>query len=381
MISQKAKKLEKLIHVNSGALPVDLSTPSLSSKDINNVVKELRKNNLAIGESKKKFLDLLKKYIKSKFVLLTSNGTVSLYAALLADNTKYNDEVLVPSFNYVASVNAILSINAIPHFVDSNLNDLGVDFEKLDSYLSKNTIFKKKKCINLRTKRQIKSLVITHVFGHPCNLDHAKRLCKKYNLSLIEDASEALGSFFKKKHLGTFGKFGVLSFNGNKIITTGGGGAIITNNKKNYEKLIKIIDNGKIPHDYEFVYGSHGLNLKMPNINAAIGINQLKNIEKLVQLRRKLFKKYNNLSSKDLILIKEPKFSRSNYWLQAIKVESKKNKLKLIKYLRGKKIMVRSSWKPLHLFKHLKKFPKMKMDNAVKIYDTILNIPSNLKNN
>ena len=381
MISQKAKKLEKLIHVNSGALPVDLSTPSLSSKDINNVVKELRKNNLAIGESKKKFLDLLKKYIKSKFVLLTSNGTVSLYAALLADNTKYNDEVLVPSFNYVASVNAILSINAIPHFVDSNLNDLGVDFEKLDSYLSKNTIFKKKKCINLRTKRQIKSLVITHVFGHPCNLDHAKRLCKKYNLSLIEDASEALGSFFKKKHLGTIGKFGVLSFNGNKIITTGGGGAIITNNKKNYEKLIKIIDNGKIPHDYEFVYGSHGLNLKMPNINAAIGINQLKNIEKLVQLRRKLFKKYNNLSSKDLILIKEPKFSRSNYWLQAIKVRSKKNKLKLIKYLRGKKIMVRSSWKPLHLFKHLKKFPKMKMDNAVKIYDTILNIPSNLKNN
>ena len=381
MILQKAKKFKEFIYGNGGSLPIHLSTPSLSSKEINNVVKELRKNNLAIGDSKKKFLDLLKKYIKSKFVLLTSNGTVSLYAALLADNTKYNDEVLVPSFNYVASVNAILSINAIPHFVDSNLNDFGVDFEKLDTYLSKNTIFKKKKCINLKTKRQIKSLVITHVFGHPCNLDHAKSLCKKYNISLIEDASEALGSFFKKKHLGTFGKFGVLSFNGNKIITTGGGGAIITNNKKIYEKLIKIIDNGKIPHDYEFVYGSHGLNLKMPNINAAVGIDQLKNIEKLVQLRRKLFKKYNNLSSKDLILIKEPKFSRSNYWLQTIKVKSKKNKLKLIKYLRGKKIMVRSSWKPLHLFNHLKKFPKMKMDNAVKIYDTILNIPSNLKSN
>lgn len=359
-------------------LPVHLSTPSLSFKDINNVVKELRKNNLAIGDSKKIFLDLLKKYIKSKFVVLTSNGTVSLYAALLADNVKYNDEVLVPSFNYVASINAILSIKAIPHFVDSNRSDLGVDFEKLDKYLSKNTTLKKKKCINLRTKRHIKSLIVTHVFGHPANLDHAKKLCKKYNISLIEDASEALGSFFKKKHLGTFGKLGVLSFNGNKIITTGGGGAIMTNNKKVYKKLIKIIDNGKIPHDYEFVYGSHGLNLKMPNINAAIGINQLINIEKLVKLRRKLFKKYDNFSSKDLSFIKEPKFSRSNYWLQAIKVESKKNKLKLIKYFRKEKIMARSSWKPLHLFDHLKKFPKMKINNAIKIYNTIFNIPSNL---
>ena len=154
MILQKAKKFKEFIYGNGGSLPIHLSTPSLSSKDINNVVKELRKNNLAIGDSKKKFLDLLKKYIKSKFVLLTSNGTVSLYAALLADNTKYNDEVLVPSFNYVASVNAILSINAIPHFVDSNLNDLGVDFEKLDSYLSKNTIFKKYKFKNKKTDKK-----------------------------------------------------------------------------------------------------------------------------------------------------------------------------------------------------------------------------------
>ena len=116
----------------------------------------------------------------------------------------------------------------------------------------------------------------------------------------------------------------------------------------------------------------------MPNINAAIGINQLINIEKLVKLRRKLFKKYDNFSSKDLSFIKEPKFSRSNYWLQAIKVESKKNKLKLIKYFRKEKIMARSSWKPLHLFDHLKKFPKMKINNAIKIYNTIFNIPSNL---
>ena len=378
MIIQKINQLKKLILSLNKNRPVHLSTPSLSNADISNVLRELKLNNLATGKSHNRFQKLLKKYTKSSNLALTSNGTVSLYVALLADQTKINQEILLPSFNYIASANAIMTLNAIPHFIESNMSDLGVDYQKLDEYLKKNTKIKKNKCINIKTSRQIKSLIITHIFGHPNNPVKAQMICKKYKLTLIEDASESLGSFFKKKHLGTFGDYGILSFNGNKIITTGGGGALISKKKSNHKKILKIIDNGKLKHKYEFLYDQYGLNLKMPNINAAIGINQLTKIEKLVSYRRKLYKKYSSYNFKNLSIMKEPINSRSNYWLQAVITNSKKEKNLLIKYFFKEKIMVRSSWKPLHLFKHLKKFPKMKIVNAIKIYNKTFNLPSSI---
>ena len=375
------KELEKKIFQISRKKPIELSEPNLSLKDINEVTKELRLNNLAIGKSLKKFKFLLSKYTKAKNIALCSNGTLSIYAALLADNTIKNNEVLIPSLNYIASLNAILALGGIPHFVESHDDDLGVDFYKLEKYLKKNTIIKNKKCINIKTGRQIKSLIITHVFGHPNNPILAKKICKKFKITFIEDASEALGSFYKGKHLGTFGDFGVLSFNGNKIITSGGGGAVFANSLSKIRKIYKIIDNGKIKHKTDFIYDEFGLNLKMPNINAAIAINQLKQIEKKVKLRRNLFKFYNNISSEDFKFFKEPFGSRSNYWLQAIKVKSEKDKKTLMNFFQKKRIKVRSIWKPLHLFKHLKKYPRMKIKKANSIYKKTFNITSSPKIN
>ena len=185
--------------------------------------------------SKGKFLNIfikkLKKVTKSKYVVLTSSGTAALHLAMLSVGVSKNTEVLMPSLNYIASANAALYCDAIPHFVDINENNMGIDPTKLENYLNKISIKKKNYCINKKSGNIIKALVCFHPFGYPASIGILKKICKKFNIKLIEDAAESIGSYLNNKHLGTFGDIGILSFNGNKTITTGSGGAIMSNNK------------------------------------------------------------------------------------------------------------------------------------------------------
>jgi len=358
-----------------------LHEPYFCGNEWNYVKKTLDENYVSsIGSFVNKFEDQIKKFTKSKYAIPVVNGTEALHLSLVACGVKSNDEVLVPTITFVGTANYIIYSGATPHFVDSELETLGIDPIKLEKYLEKITIKKGKFFFNKRTKRKIKAIMPVHVFGNICQIDKILKIAKKYNLIVVEDAAEALGSFFKDKHAGSFGLIGCFSFNGNKILTTGGGGAIITNNKLLAKKIKHLSTTAKINHRWEYIHNEVGYNFRMPNLNAALGSAQIENLNKFLKSKRKLFLKYCNEFSKinDVRLIKNPQFSKSNNWLNTIfiKNSSIKKRNKVLSLAQKKGIFLRPVWKPLHTLKHLNKMPKMNLDVAKKIYESCVNLPS-----
>ena len=335
----------------------------------------------SIGDYVKLFEQKLKKFTKSKFVITTVNGTAGLQIALKLIGLKKNEEVLVPALSFIAAPNSVIYNHGIPHFVDVEKNHFGVHPKKLENYLKNNTLKRNQLCINKKTQRVIRAIIIVHVFGHSAEIKGLIKIAKKYNIKIIEDAAEALGSFNNKKHLGTFGDVGVISFNGNKIITTGGGGAILTNNKLMAEKAYKLTTTFRKKHKWEYIHDELGYNFRLPNINAALGISQMKKLKKYINSKRKLFKLYENFFinyNKFFSLVKEPKNCKSNYWLQTIILNkifsSKKNHILNEFHKHG--ILIRPVWKSLHKQKFLKKYPKMNLNNTKDLEKRIINLPS-----
>ena len=272
------------------------------------------------GEFINKFQKSLKNLTKSKNILLLNSGTSALHLCLKTLNIKENDEVLVPGLTFVATVNAIKYCNANPHFIDSDFETLGVDTKKLKEYLLKNTRQTKKGLKNLKTGNFIKALVVTHVYGYPAKLNELINITKYFKIHLIEDAAAALGSYYKKKHVGNFGIMSALSFNGNKIITTGAGGAILTKNENLYKKAKHLAAVAKNENRIDFYHDNIGFNYKMSNINAAIGFAQMKKINNFLKRKRKLANLYKDFFSKikNFDFFDEPINTRSNYWLNII---------------------------------------------------------------
>lgn len=358
-----------------------LHEPYFCGNEWNYVKKTLDENYVSsIGSFVNKFEDQIKKFTKSKYAIPVVNGTEALHLSLVACGVKSNDEVLVPTITFVGTANSIIYSGAIPHFIDSEFETLGIDPLKLEKYLKKITIKKGKFYFNKKTKRRIKAIMPVHVFGNICKIDKILKIAKKYKLVVVEDAAEALGSFFKNKHAGTFGLVGCLSFNGNKILTTGGGGAIITNSKLLAKKIKHLSTTAKINHRWEYIHDAIGYNFRMPNINAALGSAQIENLNKFLISKRKLFLKYCKDFSKinDVRLIKNPEYSKSNNWLNTIfiKNSSIKKRNKVLSFGQKNRIFLRPVWKPLHTLKHLNKMPKMNLDAAKKIYESCINLPS-----
>jgi aminotransferase in exopolysaccharide biosynthesis len=352
---------------------------------IGNEIKYLKKTiktNLvsSLGLFVKKFENQIIKFTRSKYAISVVNGTEALHLSLIACGVKNNDEVLVPTITFAGTANAIIYSGAIPHFVDSETETLGIDPLKLEKYLEKITIKKGKFYFNKKTKRRIKAIMPVHVFGNICKIDKILKIAKKYKLVVIEDAAEALGSFFKNKHAGTFGLVGCFSFNGNKILTTGGGGAIITNSKLLAKKIKHLSTTAKIDHPWEYIHDTVGYNFRMPNVNAALGSAQIENLNKFLRSKRKLFLEYRKefLKVDEVKLIKNPEFSKSNNWLNTvfIKNSSIKKRNKVLSLGQKNRIFLRPVWKPLHTLKHFKKMPKMNLDAAMKIYESCINLPS-----
>jgi aminotransferase in exopolysaccharide biosynthesis len=334
----------------------------------------------SVGPFVNKFENQISKFTKSKYTISVVNGTEALHLSLIACGVKNNDEVLVPTITFVGTANAIVYSGATPHFVDSEFETLGIDPLKLEKYLEKITIKKGKFYFNKKTKKRIKAIIPVHVFGNICQIDKILKIAKKFNMHVIEDAAEALGSFFKNKHAGTFGLVGCFSFNGNKIMTTGGGGAIITNNKLLAKKIKHLSTTAKINHRWEYIHDAVGYNFRMPNINAALGSAQIENLNKFLRSKKKLFLRYGEDFSKinDVKLIKNPEFSKSNNWLNTIfiKNSSIKKRNEVLSLAHKNQIFLRPVWKPLHTLKHFKKMPKMNLDAAKKIYESCINLPS-----
>jgi perosamine synthetase len=371
------KSIRKIV----GKQKHQLHEPLFFGNEIKYLKKTITTNLVSsVGPFVKKFEDQIIKFTKSKYAISVVNGTEALHLSLVAGGVKNNDEVLLPTITFVGTANAIVYSGAIPHFVDSEFETLGIDPLKLEEYLEKITIKKGKFYFNKKTKRKIKAIIPVHVFGNICKIDKILKIAKKYNLVVIEDAAEALGSFFKNKHAGNFGLIGCFSFNGNKIMTTGGGGAIITNNKSLAKKIKHLSTTAKISHRWEYIHDAVGYNFRMPNLNAALGSAQIENLSKFLRSKRELFLRYMDEFSKikDVRLIKNPRFSKSNNWLNTIFIKNSSiaTRDKVLNLAHKNKIFLRPVWKPLHTFKHFKEMPRMNLNVAMKIYESCINLPS-----
>ena len=331
----------------------------------------------SVGKFVNKFEEKIAKYTGAKYAIATTNGTSALHLSLVLAGVEKNNEVITQPLNFVACCNAISYCNAEPIFIDVDRDTMGLSPSSLKSFLENNTSIKNKKCINNKTKKVIKACVPMHSYGHPCRINEIKKICDQYYIFLIEDAAESVGSFYKKKHTGTFGKLGTLSFNGNKIITAGGGGCIITNNKFLAKKAKHLTTTAKVPHKWNFNHDMIGYNYRMPNINAALLVAQLEKLNDFVNNKRNLANKYESFfKDTDYYFFKEPKNSKSNYWLNSIILKDKHQKDKFLEQTNSKGVMTRPIWTLMNNLPMFKNAQCHNLNNSKWLDERVVNIPS-----
>jgi len=334
----------------------------------------------SVGKFVDRFENDLAEYTGAAHAIAVVNGTAALHVALQLAGVYAGDEVLVPALTFVATANAIAHCGALPHFVDSEECTLGVDPVRLREYLRENTEQRNGLCVNRATSKVIRALVPMHVFGHPANLEGLIEVARDFNLALVEDAAESLGSFYQGRHTGTFGLLGTLSFNGNKTITTGGGGAILTNDPELARRAKHLTTTAKLPHPWEYRHDAVAYNYRMPNINAALGCAQLEQLPAFLEAKRKLFESYNNAFDvvEGVSIVAEPVGSKSNYWLQALMLQEDHAFLRdaILNATNDAGIMTRPSWVLMNELPMYSDCPSMDLCVAKSLSHQLINIPS-----
>ena len=331
-----------------------------------------------------KFVDRLEvelaAYTGAKHAIAVVNGTAALHIALKLAGVGANDEVLVPALTFVATANAITYCSAIPHFVDSEERTLGVDAAKLREYLNASTAQHSGQCVNRNSGRVIRALVPMHTFGHPVDLDGMLAIAQDFNLVLVEDAAESLGSYYHNRHTGTFGLLGTLSFNGNKTITTGGGGAIMTNDAGLARHARHLTTTAKLPHAWDYVHDEIGYNYRMPNLNAAVGCAQLEQLPALLAAKRELFQRYRRAFAEvaGVSLMAEPQHCQSNYWLQTLLLDTRHapHRDAVLQATNAAGIQTRPAWMLMNELIPFKDYPSMELSGAQSLSQRLINIPS-----
>jgi len=333
----------------------------------------------SVGKYVNEFEKKIAKYTGTKYAIATSNGTSALHTSLILADVSDDNEVITQSLNFVATCNAISYCGAKPIFVDVDKDTMGLSPSSLKSFLEKNTTIIKDQCINNKTGKVINACVAMHTFGHPCKIDKIKEICDQFFIFLIEDAAESVGSFYKTQHTGTFGNLGSMSFNGNKIITSGGGGCIITNDEYLAKKAKHITTTAKINHKWNYNYDMVGYNYRMPNINAALLVAQLENLNHFVDKKRKLAELYQEFFSKtDYKFFKEPENCKSNYWLNAISLNSEQQRDKFLEETNSNGIMTRPIWTLMHRLPMFENSQYDDLKNSNWLFERIVNIPSSV---
>ena len=334
----------------------------------------------SVGKFVDRFELDLAAFTSAKHAIAVVNGTAALHIALKLAGVKANDEVLIPALTFVATANAVTYCAATPHFVDSETCTLGVDATKLRDYLTNQTEQRAGLCVNRDTGQVIRAMVPMHAFGHPVDLDGLLAIAHDFNIALVEDAAESLGSYYHGKHTGTFGLMGTLSFNGNKTITTGGGGAILTNNSELARHAKHLTTTAKLPHAWEYNHDEIGYNYRMPNLNAALGCAQLEQLPAMLAAKRALFQRYQSAfaSVSGLKLFIEPEQCQSNYWLQTLLLDVKYTNQRdvILKATNDAGLMTRPAWKLMHELDFFNKCPRMNLSTAESLVQRLINIPS-----
>ncbi|HOJ38328.1 MAG TPA: LegC family aminotransferase [Ignavibacteriales bacterium] len=332
-----------------------------------------------VGEFVTKFENSIKSLTNAKHAIAVVNGTVALQIALHSVGVKPDTEVITQSLTFVATINAISHNFAKPVFIDVDKDTLGMSPEKLSLWLKNNSTYNKgtKKIINKFTGKEITAILPVHIFGHPCKIDEIISIANEYNIPVVEDAAESIGSFYNNQHTGTFGKIGILSFNGNKTITTGGGGMILTNDESIASYIKHITTTAKLPHPYEFIHDKIAYNFRMPNVNAAIGFAQMEYSNQIFENKRETFNKYLDfLKPYEINLIIEPKNSTSNYWLNALIFDNIEQRNNFLEFTNNNKIQTRAIWRLMNMFDMYKNCQTDDLTNSKFYYERVVNIPS-----
>ena len=335
----------------------------------------------SVGVYVDEFEKTIANFTNTKHAVATVNGTSALHIALLLAGVSEGDEVITQSLTFIATCNAINYCHAEPIFVDVERSTLGLSPESLEEFLEEYAEIRDDGfCWNKKTNRPIRACLPMHTFGHATRIDAINEVCERYNIALVEDAAESLGSYYNKKHTGTMGKTAALSFNGNKIITTGGGGMILTNDTQLAKRAKHITTTAKKSHAWFFEHDEVGFNYRMPNLNAAIGLAQMEQLPDFISNKRQHSVKYNQwCKDNNVEFVVEPEGACSNYWLNSIVLESRQELDDFLVYTNGNKVMTRPVWTPMHrlpMFKYCQR-DNLKMTNF--LADRLVNIPSSVK--
>ena len=331
----------------------------------------------SVGQFVDEFEHKIEAYTGSARAVATVNGTAALHAALYMAGVKRNDLVITQALTFVATCNALYHMGAEPVFVDVSPKSLGLCPKAMEVFLEEYAKLTENGCIHKETGRIIKAVVPMHTFGHPVELDELVKLCNKWKLTLVEDAAESLGSFYKGVHTGTMGQFGVLSFNGNKVITTGGGGMVLCKSQEQGKHTKHVTTTAKVPHPYEFYHDEPGFNYRMPNLNAALGCAQMEVLNQYLLQKRSLAEHYRNFfSGSELQFVIEPNYAHSNYWLNAIICPDTKIREELLKTTNERGVITRPIWQLMHRLPMFAQTIRGNLSYSEYIEAHLINLPS-----
>jgi len=362
--------------------PVPLHAPRFSGNEKKYLIDCIDTTYVSyVGEYVSRFEDEIRQFTGAKYSVAVSSGTAALHLSLLLAEVASGDEVITQPLTFVATANAISYCSAQPVFVDVERSTLGLDPDKLNDFLINNGILKSDgRCYNKTTGRKIAACVPMHTFGHPVRINQIVEICRKFHIPVVEDAAEALGSFYEGQHAGTFGNIGILSFNGNKPVTTGGGGMIITNDEVLAVKARHLTTTAKKPHPWEFVHEEVGYNYRMPNINAAVGCAQIECFEGALENKRTTTQMYHRFFQDiGIPFITEPAHARSNYWLNAIVLKDRQEREQFLAYSLGKGVQARPVWTLMPRLPMYRYCQCVSLDTAQWLEDRLVNIPSSVR--
>lgn len=335
----------------------------------------------SVGKFVDRFEEDTAKYTGCKRAVVCVSGTNALHMSLMLAGVERDDEVLTQALTFIATCNALSYIGAHPVFIDVDRDTMGLSPVAVREWLSKNSEQKNGECYNKNTGRRVKACVPMHTFGHPVHLDELVEVLKEYNIELVEDAAESIGSLYKGKHTGTFGKVGALSFNGNKTITTGGGGMMLFNDEELGAYAKHITTQAKIPHRWEFRHDHIGYNYRMPNINAALGCAQLEHIEEYVASKRETAKAYEEFFKDfpEIDFFVDTPDTRSNYWLNVVILKDKEAQLDFLEYTNDNGVMTRPIWELMNRLPMFERCENDGLKNTIWFSDRVVNIPSSVR--
>jgi len=334
----------------------------------------------SVGKFVDRFEEDMAKYTGAKKAVVCVSGTNALHLSLMLVGVERNDEVLTQALTFIATCNALSYIGAHPVFLDVDRNTMGLSPDAMKKWLMKNAEIRNGQCYNKNSGRRVKGCVPMHTFGHPVRIEDVSTLCEEWHIELVEDAAESIGSTYKGKHTGTFGKVSAISFNGNKTITTGGGGMMLFNDEELGAYAKHITTQAKVPHRWEFRHDHIGYNYRMPNINAALGCAQLEHLDEFIASKRQVAAEYESFFKNvpDIEFFVDSENTFSNYWLNAIILKNKDTQLEFLQQTNDNGVMTRPIWELMNRLPMFENCENDGLKNTIWLADRVVNIPSSV---